>query len=353
MDIAITAIGAVSAVGANAEQTCASIRAGIARFADHAWFEGTPEDPEWDERLPLTAATVASIDPFEDGAERLLLLAVPALTEVLKNAKLKRADLQKCALLLALPHTDTGTKDLQLGEEFVRALCKRTGLNQLTSFGTNQAGHAGVFVLLAQAQQLLNEGKADFCILGGVDSYLLAERMIYLDQTRRIRTDRNVDGFIPGECAAMVMLERAADAEHRGMRVWATVSKAVFEHEPQTAWSDRASTGKGLADAVSKALTTESGSDRAEWIYCDLNGESYRAFEWGVIRSRLSSRLGTMKKLVHPADCVGDIGAATGALLIACAQQAFKRQYATAREALLWTGSDAGLRSALIVKQHT
>ena len=351
MDIAITAIGAISPVGASGEQTCASIRAGITRFSEHVWFEGTPNDPEWDERLPLTAASVETLDPFIDGEERLMQLAIPALTEILKNAKLKRAHLKKCALLLALPQTDTGTKSLKLGAEFVRTLCKRTGLDHFATISTSQAGHAGVFILLEQAAKLLNDGSIDFCIVGGIESYLLEERLDFLDQNRRIRTDRNVDGFIPGEAAAMVLLERRVSAEQRGMPVSATISSAVFENEPQTIHSDRASTGAGLATVLSRVFTTGAAS-RAEWIYCDLNGESYRAFEWGVIRSRCSTLLGDMRKLVHPADCVGDVGAATGALLLACAQQAFKRGYAAAHEALLWVGSDSGLRSALIVKQY-
>jgi len=55
--IAITAMGGVSPVGATAIQTCTSIRAGLAGFSEHPFFETLSEDPEWEPGEPLTAAS--------------------------------------------------------------------------------------------------------------------------------------------------------------------------------------------------------------------------------------------------------------------------------------------------------
>jgi hypothetical protein len=48
---------------------------------------------------------------------------------------------------------------------------------------------------------------------------------------------------------------------------------------------------------------------------------------------------------------LGDIGAATGGILIAQAVQAFKRGYARSEEALLWTASENEFRAALCINQ--
>ena len=92
--IAITGSAAISPVGLNVEQTCASIRAGITRFTEHAYYECVGADPEWDEEEPLIASAAPSIDPFMDGPERLLQLIIPTLTRIFSDAGLKRKELQ-------------------------------------------------------------------------------------------------------------------------------------------------------------------------------------------------------------------------------------------------------------------
>ena len=52
----------------------------------------------------------------------------------------------------------------------------------------------------------------------------------------------------------------------------------------------------------------------------------------------------------HEADCVGDVGATSGGLLAACAVQAFARDYAPARRALLWTSADDQARAAVCIE---
>lgn len=349
MDVGISAVGAISAAGANAAQTCASIRAGICRFTEHAYFECAGLDPEWDPELPLFAASVPLVDPFLDGNDRLLALAVPALTELMRNAKIRRADLAKAAFFLALPHEDTVTRAWRLGERFAETLCRRTGLAGFKLVRTNQQGHTGVMSLVADAVTLLQQGEITFCIVGGIDSYLSEDRLEMLDASWRIRSERNVDGYIPGEAAAMVMLETASNMKKRGIATLATIDKIAFGVEPNTISSDKASTGKGLCAAIAR-IFPEGAERRPGHVYCDLNGESYRAFEWGVVLTRLAAEIGAMKKIVHPADCVGDIGAATGAMLLTCAADAFKKGYAVSMDPLLWTSSDNGARVAMTLK---
>jgi 3-oxoacyl-[acyl-carrier-protein] synthase-1 len=64
---------------------------------------------------------------------------------------------------------------------------------------------------------------------------------------------------------------------------------------------------------------------------------------------RLHDQLGGVKHLLHPADCLGDVGAATGGVLLGLAARAFERGYALASRALLFVASDDGARAALTI----
>jgi 3-oxoacyl-[acyl-carrier-protein] synthase-1 len=345
-DIVITALSALTPVGANAEQSCAAIAAGINRIGEHAYYECTPDDPEWDEPLPLYVSDVPVIDPFQDGTERLLELALPALTELMGGAGLRRSDLENCGLMLALPPIDKATRAMNLASVMVPELCKRTGLTTLKLWKTSQTGNTGVFKLLQSASQKLQDGDVEYCIVGGVDSYLLEERLEFYDAAWRLRSGRNVDGFIPGEAAAMLMLETAQHAKSRGAPILARIGSTGEGMESQAIHDDKHSTGVGLTQAIESVIQTGECAQGLDTVYCSLNGESYFAFEWGVVLTRLGETLAQMKNLVHPADCVGDVGAATGALLLACAASDIMNNTESS-PSLLWCSSDSGQRIAL------
>lgn len=350
-NIVITSIGAITPVGSTVEQSCAAIRAGISRITEHAYFECTPHDPEWDEELPLFSSSVPSIDPFIDGFDRLIELALPALSETVENAKLKRSDLQQAGLFVSLPQSDAATHNIGLATNFVPEICKRTGLAGFKTTQMNQTGRTGIFEHIADAIDLLESGEINFCVVGGVDSYLFEQRLDLFDSEWRIRSDRNVDGFIPGEAAVMLILETNEHAKARGITPISKVNAIASGEEPETITSQKASTGSGLTEAITGVLQQTNNESGYKTVYCSLNGESYYAFEWGIQLSRLNKAFENMSNLVHPAENCGDIGAATGGLLIACAAKAFQHGYNEGDQSLLWTSADSGQRMALSLQQ--
>jgi 3-oxoacyl-[acyl-carrier-protein] synthase I len=342
--VAVTGIGAISPVGSNAEQTCASIRAGIMGLAEHLYYQPTTRDPGWDDEEPLLAAPVGSIDPFLGGRDRLLELATSALMDLAGNAGLKRKELPSGALLVSLPASDPVVDGWSLAREFLPSLRRRAGLSAFKVERTAQTGQSGMLELIRDASALLSTRAVDFCVLLGADSYLSGDRMELLDAAYRIKSVRNVDGFVPGEAATALLLETPRRAAERGRAAHAVISGLGFGVEPETEASDKQSTGAGLCQAL-RALSSPPGT-AAEWILCDLNGESYRSFEWGVTMTRLGAELGGVKQIVHPASSFGDIGAAIGGALVAVAAAAFRRGYAPAREATLWTSGAGAVRAA-------
>lgn len=344
--VAVTGVGAATSVGATALQTCTSIRAGIVRFQEVRAYRPTTRDPGWDDELPLVAAPVRGLDPFVPGPERLIALATSALTDLLAGVSLRRGDVGEGALFAALPAADAAVERWGTGEDILGALAARTRLPPFRHTRLSQSGHTSVLELVGEASAALARGEARFAVLLAVDSRLALDRLEVLDASRRIRSDRNVDGFIPGEAAVALALEPARRARERLGEPRALVEAVGFGTEPRTILGDRQSSGEGLSRALRSSWGRTAPPPRPEWVLCDLNGESYRAFEWGIVQTRLSDELSGVKRLTHPASCLGDVGAASGAVLLALAAAGFQHGWSPAARATLWTSSDRGLRAA-------
>lgn len=337
----LTATSAITAVGDGVDQTAASIRARVLRLREHASYEPLQREDDPEDPRPLVVASVDGVDPELEGAERLLALLIPALGALMERGGLRRRDLGRAGLLVALPAPDAVVARWDLGEALLPALLRRTGLSFVTA-RVSQEGHAGALSLLGEAAAQIAAGELDRCVVAGVDSYLDEARLSMLDEAWRLKSKRGVDGLCPGEAAAALLLEGERAARARGAAAEARIEALGLGREPSVMSSDRPSTGRGLTEAIQGAL----GNGRAEWAICDLNGESYRAFEWGIAAARLGEQLGGLRRLTLPAISVGDVGAATGALYAAAAAAALRRGTAPADAAIVWAGSDGPLRAA-------
>lgn len=347
--IVVTAVETLSPLGGNAEQTCAAIRAGIAGFEEHPYFRCTPQDPEWEEPLPLYAAVVPAVHDAHTDLERFTQLAMPPLEGLLAKAKVTRRSLAKTGLFLALPQADAATRSLGLNDGWLLKLCKRMGLG-LRAPSVSFEGRVGVFSQIKKAIPLLQTGALDQCIIGGVDTHMINERLSLLDKHWRLKSERNVDGFIPGEASAMLMLETEQHAQLRGAAPLAVIEGVGSGVEPEPIISDKASTGHGLTEAIREAYATRLGQCQIKNIYCDFNGESGYAFEVGLVTSRLASVFEDTDEICHPADCYGDVGSASGGVLMAFAIDEFQKQCHKAQGALLWTSADNGSRMAVLLE---
>jgi 3-oxoacyl-[acyl-carrier-protein] synthase-1 len=90
-------------------------------------------------------------------------------------------------------------------------------------------------------------------------------------------------------------------------------------------------------------------AERISDIICDINGERYRGEEWGFVCLRLPQYFNDPTAYRSPADCWGDMGAASGPLFMMLACQAAERGYAKSARCLVWAGSENGLRGAVVL----
>ena len=85
-------------------------------------------------------------------------------------------------------------------------------------------------------------------------------------------------------------------------------------------------------------------------IICDMNGERYRGEEWGFVCLRLPLQMTNPTAYISPADCWGDMGAASGPLFAMLACRASARKYANGPRSLVWASSEGGLRGAMLLE---
>jgi 3-oxoacyl-[acyl-carrier-protein] synthase I len=356
-ECAISGVAVLTAAGDSAAQTAAAVRAGVSGLTEHPFLELGPIDPEWDPTEPVATGLVPTVDPMIEGPERLMQLALPVLRRLVVDARLKRRDLPSTALLVALPEEDEAVARWGLDQSYVRALLDRAGLDGFAAIELDRSGHAGALRLLSTAGELLAAGRARRCIVLGVDSYLSADRIAALDRSFRLRSTRSPDGFLPGEAGAALLLEplplaRPDRADEPPREPLAFVRAPSIALEPASIKGERVSSGAGLQQALEGALGSWPAATPVAWALCDLNGESYRAFEWAIVRTRLADRLSAIRRLWHPAEATGDIGAATAAVLLGIVAAAFQRGAAPAERALVFVGCDRGERAAVTVAKR-
>ncbi len=343
----MTAVGMVSPVGSDAAQTFTSVRAGLRRMQERPdIYACLAENPRLDPPSPLVASAVEHLDPAarREGrvAEWLGVLAGQAFADLGRRARLVPADAARLAVLLALPaRAGVGP---EARDELLYHFHNHAERDLLPHLSLSFGGNTAALGLVEQGAALLRDRRFAMVAVGAVDSWLFRPWLSAADAEWRLLSERNVDGFQPGEAASFVLLEGRAEAERRGVPPLATVrafSSGRFERA-----KGLPNTGAELAAALERVLPPS-----PPLIVCDLNGESWRTKEWAYAISRLGNRLGVGFAIEHPAATLGDIGAATGASLVSLAVHYLRSRHADRAGAVVWAASDDGERRALALER--
>lgn len=345
-NIVISGVGMVSAIGNDWEQSCAAHRAGVNQFLAYEDFYPENEEMDFSEPEPLTAARSPLIGSQMEEL-RAPRLIVPALQDLISNSGISREMFDSTIVLTAVSPGVSAEHEKRLFEAYRQEILKLS-LNCAAKRKMIKAGNTGFAEMLIAAKNLLESGQCESCILLAVDSLNSFETLKGLDEMERIKGKKNPSGLIPGESAVAIIVETQAHALARNAVILATVSAIAGTMEQNTISSDRPSSGLGLSNAIRQACQ-QAGELKPRWIVCDLNGETYRAYEWGMTQVKANDVLSGLASVWHPADCFGDVGAATGGLLIGLVIKAFEKEYAPANDCLIWCSDDEGKRAAMVV----
>ena len=345
--VAVAGVGVRSALGPSARSTFDAMRGGIGRLNECSFLRH-PRTGE-----PITVALDAGLDPRALVLSRLEILAAAAASEALGARPLSPLSQgARLGVLLSMapdrPGMD-GRARRSAAQAIVghvetlvpvdRAHCRALG-----------TGHDGGIAALVQGVGWLNAGAVDACLVGGVESCVDLAFLDGLAVQGRLKAEDCPFGLTPGEAAAFLLLvpARPVPVGRTGCAYLASPSWAA---EPHPWYSHRPSLAEGLTTAIAGVFASPPARDmRADVTYADLNGEPWRADEWSAAYIRTADNHGEPMHMRHPADCWGDVGAASAPLLACMAALEVVHPRMRSRAALVWTASDAGVgRGAVMV----
>lgn len=348
-ELAITGVGLRCSVGQDAPRSLAAVRAGLSRLRE--WPETAGEDD-------VTVAAAAVYPDLGDApwTEKFEALAAQPLLEALRSAGFadaaERSSSRRWQLLLGLPVT---------GRDGVPAAAEQAWRRDLEQGGALpfavpavrevRRGHASALVALRQAIALFEEQDLDFVVVGGVDSLLHSDALSALETAGRLKTSERPVGLLPGEAGAFVVIEPAESALARGAKILALLGGASAEQESDPSDDRGPHRGRALALALRKALARAgcAGGEIGS-VLVDLNGERWRFMEQAVASNPALASLPPDRALWHPADSLGDVGAATGAAHLVLAALALQQGKARGRAVMIVNSSDTGERAAVCVR---
>jgi 3-oxoacyl-[acyl-carrier-protein] synthase I len=326
--------GMATAVGLTAPASCAAIRARLDGFRETrfmarggAWIVGAevPLDEPW-RGLPRLARLVAGpIRECLDSAPEVAPEDIPLLLGVAEPTRPGRlAGLEQELLPLVLE---------ALQERLHPAASRLIPMGRVS-------GAVGI----REAAKLVNEKGFGRVIVGGVDSHLVAATLAAFDERDRLLTERNTNGFVPGEAGAAVLVGPADGRP--GLRIRSlglAVERATIEGEEPLR-------GEGLAAAYRQALdAARLGLHEIDYRIADLSGEQYWFKEAALAEARVMRVRRGFQDIWQPADCVGEIGAAATPCLLGVAWWAARKAYAPGPLALAQASNDDGRRIAMVL----
>lgn len=341
VEVHVIGLGMVTSVGIRSTLVTAAVRAGVTRFCESEFYDYRGEylicAPLHDHKLTRLSHRVPT--PLARPSQ----LANMALSEVLPQLP---DNVKNIPVLLG-----TAEDHPKWSAPLTRSsLATAFGATPLTSYTTPAQcelfpnGRASGLQAIARGVELIESGAHKLVIVGGVDSYIDPSRLQALDNEHRVRCAGVMDGFTPGEGAGFLLL--AAKGSVTSARVLARITGWGVGKEAGHRYSEEPFLGDGLSHTLQKAVHNV---PQIHTIYAGMNGESMFFKEWGVSQIRLGPTLAKNAKLVHPADCIGDTGAAHGPIMAGCAIVGFQRNYVRS-PALVFCSSDGPIRAAIVLE---
>ena len=350
--IYIAGAGLISAVGGNIAMNATSVTAGISGYSDSPAFSRKFKAMKMacipDEALPPLDEEIAKSKGMSQAYARMLRAISPAMNECLGS----KTPNQPIPLFLALPEGLPGVVRTP-PEGILKCVATQTKIPIDLSYSRQlSTGRAGGLHATDMAIQYLMQTGNDFALVAGIDSPLDHAWLAKLDHEDRILQDGAKDAFAPGEAAACLLLASHSGKLKLGRQksVWFTLPG--HGDEPGHRYSDEPYLGEGLASAFQKALQQTDSKEPIHNIYTTLNGENFGAKELSVALTRNSSVLSNEYQIHHPADVLGDTGAASVPAYMGIIAFRLLSNRLQGRTALL-VASDSQYRGAITLQLET
>jgi 3-oxoacyl-[acyl-carrier-protein] synthase-1 len=332
----VAASGICCAVGYNAPAASCALRAGMDHFSESACVA--------QDGSPVRVAQLMEENLW--GPDRLAMWARYAIGECLERIAPAEHDGIPLLLLTAPSDRPLSTKRARI--DTARAASEALEMSFPPTSLIYAGGHAVLGKALLRAQEmLLAQNGVDKVLIAGLDSLIDAPVITHYLRQERLIVPGNSDGFLPGEGAAAIVLERAAPRD-RGLHI-AGIGLGQEAGRPDGSAPSRA---QGLSNAMRQAMA-RAGVDCNVLAFrlSDQNGEVFFAREAANAITRVAEPGGNIPQVLTTADCTGEIGAATGVLMLAWLHHLLPHSDAPGKCGLLHLADDQGARSAIVVRQ--
>jgi 3-oxoacyl-[acyl-carrier-protein] synthase I len=331
--LSILACGMTTAVGLTAPASCAAIRARLDGFRETRF---RARGGDW-----IVGAEVPLEDPWR-GLPRLARLVAGPIRECLEQAL--DVPTEEIPLLLGVAESQRPGRLGGLDHELLPLVQEILEARFHSASRVIPMGRVSGAVGIREASKLLNDLGPRRVIIAGVDSYLVTSTINTLDGRGRLLTESNTNGFIPGEAGAAVLV--GPDDDVPGLTILSlglAVEKATIE-------SDELLRGDGLAAAYRQALRAVGlGLHEIDYRIADLSGEQYWFKEAAYALAKVMRVTKKSQEIWHPADCIGESGAAAAPALLGVVFIGAQKHYSAGPLCLAQAANDDGRRAVLIL----
>ncbi|RLU00316.1 hypothetical protein [Ketobacter sp.] len=340
--VVIADSGMVCGVGLDAPSACAAIRCAMDNFQETRFVD---KGGEW-----IIGSSVPLATHWR-GRTKLAKMASMALQECLQHFAtvpseiplfLCVAERERPGRMDGLEEHLFGEIEAELGYQFHAQESRGIPL-----------GRVSAAVALKHARELIYEKQFPYVLIAGVDSLLNGATLGEFEAEDRLLTSQNSNGFIPGEAAAAILVchPSLVSASDRGRLLCQGLG---FAQEEATVTAERPLRADGLTAAIKNALAdAQCTMGDLDFRIADVSGEQYYFKEAALALTRT---LRTRKEhfyIWHPADCIGEVGAAMGVVMLVVALAGSRKGYASGRQLLCQFGNDAGQRAVAISRYET
>jgi 3-oxoacyl-[acyl-carrier-protein] synthase-1 len=325
----------VSGVGLNASASCAAIRCGINNAQETRFIAS---GGEW-----IMGSSVPLERPWL-GTRKLSKMLASVLQECLSSDSMIR--LEEIPVLFCLAEKDRPGRLADLEERIFLETQEEIGARFHEKSDLLSHGRVGLGIALQQARRFIYGENFSRVIIAGVDSLLVGSTLDIYEEQERLLTSENSNGFIPGEAAAAVLVGPVVatdEAQLLCLGVGTGVEKATEESEfPLRA--------DGLVQAIRAALA-EAGCrlGAMDFRLTDISGGQYSFKEASLALTRILRERKEEFDIWHPADCIGEVGAAIGVVILTVCLDATQKAYAPGNNILCHLANEDGRRVAIIL----
>ena len=217
---------------------------------------------------------------------------------------------------------------------------------------------------LAKAMTDLNEGRAEYCLVFGVDCLLNNELIDSLLEQNTLKTAESPNGFIPGEGAIAILLSKTGSLPNKIDHLlkltlsfgsepvpteqdWENEEKLIENEKIQSqSWQ-----GSQLSEITTQCIQSIGMASGALNWFSDMNGDVFRATETGLFQVKMNKHMPTIDFpfIQTPVSSFGELGLISGGFYFALILFYMERGCLEFNYSLIALSEDSGKRAVMLL----